>query len=512
MTVGFSDPDSLEIMDTTLRDGEQCFGVSFNLQEKLVVSKFLLEELKVDRIEIASARVSEKELEAVKAVCSWAKERGFLEKVEVLGFVDGNRSADWLNEAGCKTINLLAKGSERHCRTQLKKSPKEHFEGIERELDYCKGIGISANVYLEDWGNGMLESRQYVLELVEFLEKCGTKRIMLADTLGVLVPEETGKFVLEAVEKFSGQHFDFHAHNDYGLAAANSLAAIQAGARGVHCTVNGLGERAGNAALEEISVIARDKAGKKIGIAEEKLGEASALVEGFSRQRVSFNKPVVGKNVFVQTAGVHADGELKGLLYTSRLNAKRFGKDTVYALGKLSGLSSIEINLKKLGLDLEAGQKKEILKKVVELGEKKNAITMDDFRTIAENAVGEEKKAFAKVADFHAKVGLGTEPEITVKIEANGKTVECAAKGNGAYDAFMNALKALSEKNCFKIAELADYEVRIPRGGGASAIVEAIILWRHKGKEFSTIGIDTDQLTASIKATEKMLNIVNRGG
>ncbi|MBQ3874348.1 MAG: 2-isopropylmalate synthase, partial [Bacteroidaceae bacterium] len=239
----------IEIMDTTLRDGEQTSGVSFVPHEKLIIARTLLNDLKVDRIEVASARVSSGEKEAVKRICQWADKAGMIDRVEVLGFVDGTTSLDWINEVGCKCINLLCKGSLRHCTQQLKKTPEEHLADIKKSLEYAKKLGISVNVYLEDWSNGMKDSPEYVFQIVDALKDSDIKRYMLPDTLGVLNPLSCLEYMRKMVKRYPNLHFDFHAHNDYDLAISNVLSAVLSGCKGIHTAVNGLGERAGNAPL-----------------------------------------------------------------------------------------------------------------------------------------------------------------------------------------------------------------------------------------------------------------------
>ena len=178
----------IEIMDSTLRDGEQTSGVSFVPHEKLMVARMLLRDVNVDRIEVASARVSEGEKEAVKMICRYAQMAGMIEKVEVLGFVDNGRSVDWITECGGKVINLLTKGSLKHCMQQLGKTAPEHINDILREVKYAHEKGLEVNVYLEDWSNGMKNSPDYVFQLMEGLKGCGIRRFMLPDTLGVLSP------------------------------------------------------------------------------------------------------------------------------------------------------------------------------------------------------------------------------------------------------------------------------------------------------------------------------------
>ena len=307
-------PQYIELMDTTLRDGEQTHGLAFSGVEKLTVAKFLLQDLKEDRIEVASARVSKGELESVKGIVAWARENSRLERVEVLSFVDFATSVDWIREAGGVTMNLLAKGSEKHCRTQLGKTPEQHFADVEKTVDYALSNRFNVNIYLEDFSNGMKDSKQYVFDFIESLSKQKIKRVMLPDTLGILTPTLTREYVAEVVQKFPKLHFDFHAHNDYGLATANSLEAALAGAKGLHGTINALGERTGNGALEEIAVAINDYTSFRCNIVEANLIKASRLVERVSGKRVPGNKPIVGSDVFTQTAGIHAAGEVKGNL------------------------------------------------------------------------------------------------------------------------------------------------------------------------------------------------------
>ena len=178
----------IEIMDTTLRDGEQTSGVSFPSSEKLTIAKLLLEDLNVDRIEVASARVSEGEFKAVKAITDWANKSGCIDRVEMLTFVDGGKSIDWMIDAGAKVQNLLTKGSLNHLKFQLKKTPEQHFSEIKEVVDLAQKAGIKTNVYLEDWSNGMHNSQEYVFQLLDFLVTLPLERILLPDTLGVLTP------------------------------------------------------------------------------------------------------------------------------------------------------------------------------------------------------------------------------------------------------------------------------------------------------------------------------------
>ena len=304
----------IEIMDTTLRDGEQTSGVSFVPHEKLMIARLLLEDLKVDRVEVASARVSDGEFEAVKMICDWAARRNLLHKVEVLGFVDGHTSVDWIQHTGCRVINLLCKGSLKHCTQQLKKSPEEHIEDIINVVRYADEQDIAVNVYLEDWSNGMKDSPEYVFQLMEGLKHTSIKRYMLPDTLGILNPLQVIEYMRKMKKHYPNMHFDFHAHNDYDLAVSNVLAAVLSGAKGLHTTINGLGERAGNAPLSSVQAILKDHFNAVTNIDESRLNDVSRVVESYSGIVIPANKPIVGENVFTQVAGVHADGDNKNNL------------------------------------------------------------------------------------------------------------------------------------------------------------------------------------------------------
>lgn len=510
MSAGFSDTgndsDSVKILDTTLRDGEQTKGVSFSRAEKLSLAKLLLKEVKVDRLEVASARVSEGEKETVKEVCAWAESEGLLEKIEVLGFVDNGKSIEWISEAGCKTMNLLAKGSLKHCVQQLGKKPEEHFSDVERDIDLAVSKGLKVNVYLEDVSNGFKDSEDYVIDFLKVLENSKACRVMLPDTLGTLDSFEALELVKKASAHYPLERLDFHAHNDYGLAVSNTLAAVKAGIRAVHCTMNGLGERAGNASLVEVVALVNDKAGLKCGIDEKALMKASKIVEEVSGKRLSSNKPIVGSDVFTQTAGIHADGDAKGGLYKSRLTPERFGRRLEYALGKLSGKASLENNLQELHIALSPEQKKLVLQEIVRLGDLKKSVTQEDLPFIISEVLKTPIEKRIEVAGCRVVSELGKRPRAKVCLKVDGKEFFEDSEGDGGYDAFMNCLEKISEKAGFALPELLDYEVRIPPGGRTDALVETTISWKFKGKESSTIGVDSDQLIAAVKATEKMLN------
>lgn len=500
----------IEIMDTTLRDGEQTSGVSFSASEKLTIAQLLLTELKVDRIEIASARVSEGEFQAVKKITSWAAANGFLDKVEVLTFVDGGTSVQWMLDAGAKVMNLLTKGSLNHLQHQLKKTPEQHFQEIAETITLAKSKGLSVNVYLEDWSNGMRNSANYVFQYLDFLSTQPVDRVLLPDTLGILTPYEVADFINQLIERYPTTHFDFHAHNDYDLGTANALEAVRCGVHGLHLTVNGMGERAGNAPLASVIAVLNDyQTDVKTSVCEKSLYRVSKLVETFSGFRIPVNKPVVGENVFTQTAGIHADGDKKNNLYHNDLMPERFGRERKYALGKTSGKANIENNLAALGIQLSDQDLKIVTQRIIELGDRKEVVTQNDLPYIISDVLDsntiEERVQVLNYVLTHSK---DLRPSVTLKISIDGDVFEEHAQGDGQYDAFMKALGIIFEKHGKILPVLKDYAVRIPPGGDSDALCETIITWSDRGKELITRGLDSDQTVSAIKATQKMLNLI----
>ncbi|MBS5637175.1 MAG: 2-isopropylmalate synthase [Bacteroides sp.] len=441
----------IEIMDTTLRDGEQTSGVSFVPHEKLMIARLLLEDLKVDRVEVASARVSDGEFEAVKMICDWAARRNLLHKVEVLGFVDGHTSVDWIQRTGCRVINLLCKGSLKHCTQQLKKTPEEHLADIINVVHYADEQDITVNVYLEDWSNGIKDSPEYVFQLMDGLQETSVKRYMLPDTLGILNPLQVIEYMRKMKKRYPNTHLDFHAHNDYDLAVSNVLAAVLSGVKGLHTTINGLGERAGNAPLASVQAILKDHFNAATNIDESRLNDVSRVVESYSGIMIPANKPIVDEDAM-----------------------------------------------------------RKVTERIIELGDKKELVTQEDLPYIVSDvlkhgAIGEK----VKLKSYFVNLAHGLKPMATLKIEINGKEYEESSGGDGQYDAFVRALRKIYKVTLGrKFPMLTNYAVTIPPGGRTDAFVQTVITWSYDEQVFRTRGLDADQTEAAIKATMKMLNLI----
>ncbi len=500
---------TVSILDTTLRDGEQTSGVSFAPQEKLSIARFLLDDLGVNRIEVASARVSKGEMEAVSEIARWALRRNLSDRVEVLGFIDDGLSVDWISQAGVKVVNFLAKGSERHLQGQLGKTLEEHVADIRHNVDLAVKAGLSVNLYLEDWSNGIKTGPDYVFALMDALKDLPVGHYMLPDTLGILSPGETYEFCRLMLQRYPGLCFDFHAHNDYDLAVANTLSAVQAGITCVHTTVNGLGERAGNAPMTSVLAVLHDQLNVQTSLKENRFYTISKLVETCSGIRIPNNKPIIGDNVFTQVAGVHADGDCKASLYCNDLVPERFGRVREYALGKNSGKASIRQNLESLGIDIDETSMDKVTARIIELGDKKQLVTAEELPYIVSDVLKHNpEKQNIKVLNYSLSLTHGLRPVATVQIEINGSVYQQEASGDGQYNAFTKALWKIYHQLEKPIPELIDYMVTIPPGGKTDALVHTTITWRLNGKIFKTHGLDPDQTEAAIKATVKMLNVI----
>ena len=452
--------------------------------------------------------MSSGEQQAVKQINSWAKENGHLEKVEVLGFVDHTRSVDWIIGAGGKVINLLAKGSEKHCVTQLRQTPEQHIERVRQTIEYAQSQGVSVNVYLEDWSNGYANSPDYVYNFIAGIKDLKVDHYMLPDTLGVMSPREVSEAISDMVTRFPDLAFDFHPHNDYGLATANVMAAVDAGISSIHCTVNCLGERAGNASLAEVSVVLQDKMGVKLNLDEKHIVDISQMVESFSGKFVAGNAPILGKDVFTQTAGIHADGDKKGNLYVTKLSPERFARKRTYALGKMAGKASLENNLDELGINLSKEDQKKVLEKVIELGDAKQTITPEDLPFIIAEVLESRDSQRVVLLDCKTASHLNGESEIELSITIDGLKYQEQGQGNGGYDAFADALdKILSTHDDLNRPKLLDYQVHIPKGGKTNALTEASITWElENGRKMTTRGVDSNQVVAAMYATLKAIN------
>jgi D-citramalate synthase len=345
--------------------------------------------------------------------------------------------------------------------------------------------------------------------MVDALQGESIKRFMLPDTLGILNPNNTFEFCTKMIARYPDLHFDFHAHNDYDLAVANVYEAVKAGVKGVHVTVNGLGERAGNAPLSSVLAVLHDHLKVETRLKEDNVNAVSKVVESYSGIRIPHNKPVIGANVFTQVAGVHADGDNKHNLYFNELLPERFGRERQYALGKTSGKANILKNLQSLGLELDDATMQKVTQRIIELGDKKEMVTQADLPFIISDVLkSDDVEQKVNITSYLLSMSHTAKPLAHITVEIEGESYEASSFGDGQYDAFMHALWLVYDKLGKTHPVLIDYEVTIPPGGQTDALVQAVITWELNGNVFKTYGLDGDQTKAAIKATIKMLNLI----
>ena len=335
---------------------------------------------------------------------------------------------------------------------------------------------------------------------------------MLPDTLGILNPLQVIEYMRKMKKRYPNTHLDFHAHNDYDLAVSNVLAAVLSGVKGLHTTINGLGERAGNAPLASVQAILKDHFNAVTNIDESRLNDVSRVVESYSGIVIPANKPIVGENVFTQVAGVHADGDNKNNLYCNDLLPERFGRKREYALGKTSGKANIRKNLESLGIDIDENSMRKVTERIIELGDKKEMVTTEDLPYIISDVLHHDTMADQRIRILNYSLSLaqGLKPVATLKIEINGEAYQESASGDGQYDAFVRALRKIYTDLGRPFPMLTNYSVSIPPGGRTDAFVQTIISWNYAGVDFKTRGLDADQTEAAIKATLKMLNKIEQ--
>jgi D-citramalate synthase len=283
--------------------------------------------------------------------------------------------------------------------------------------------------------------------------------------------------------------------------------AAKAGASTLHCTVNCLGERAGNASLAEVAVNLRDRLGTKLSIDERHFARVAQMIENFSGKRIADNAPIVGADVFTQTSGIHADGDKKGNLYQTDLSPERFSRRRNYALGKMSGKASLVKNLEKLDIALSDEDLGKVLKRVVELGDSKKSISAEDLPFIIAEVLESKDYDHVELINCSITSGLQLDSTSSIRIRIGDEVFLSAGIGNGGFDAFMGALKKVLNKLDVPLPQLTDFEVRIPKGGKTSALTEALITWNTGEETLRTRGVHSNQVFAAMKATIRMLNI-----
>ncbi|NPV30365.1 MAG: 2-isopropylmalate synthase [Firmicutes bacterium] len=496
--------ERIYIFDTTLRDGEQSPGVSLNLHEKLEIARQLA-KLNVDVIEAGFPIASPGDFAAVQAV---ARE---VQGPVIAGLARANRTdidRAWeaLKEAERPRIHTFIATSDIHLQYKLQKSREEVLNLAVAAVKHAKGYTEDVEFSAED---AFRSDLSFLCEVIQAVIEAGATVVNIPDTVGYATPYEFGDFIAQIRARVPGTDrviLSVHCHNDLGLAVANSLAAIRNGAQQVECAVNGLGERAGNAALEEIVMALYTRRAyyqKETNIRYDEIYRTSRLVSTLTGMPVQPNKAVVGKNAFLHASGIHQDGVLQARATYEIMNPELVGFPKAnIVLGKLSGRHALRERLAELGYILSDEELEKAFQRFKNLADRKKDITDRDLEAIVKNEIKVAPELY-QLAYLHVSSGTTVVPTATVGLKRNGIVREEAACGDGPVDA---AFKAVDKITGINNLSLADYSLSAITGG-KDALGEVVVRVEYGGKTFIGRGLSTDIIEASVKA---YLNAVNK--
>jgi len=494
--------DRVLIFDTTLRDGEQCPGATMTFEEKLEVAD-LLDEMGVDIIEAGFPIASEGDFEAVTAIAKRVK-RAVVAGLARASFQDIDRCAEAVRHAQRPRIHTFISTSPIHMKYKLQKEPDEVLEmvraSVERARNYVEDVEWSAE-------DGTRTEIDFLCRCVETAIRAGATTINIPDTVGYTVPEEyynLFKTVRERVPNSDKAIFSVHCHDDLGMAVANSLAGVRAGARQVECTINGIGERAGNAALEEIVMAIKtrnDVLPFWTGIETRMLTRASKLVSAATSFPVQYNKAIVGRNAFAHESGIHQDGMLKHTQTYEIMTPESVGvTKTSLVMGKHSGRNAFRAKLKELGYELGENALEDAFNRFKALADRKKVIYDEDIEALVDEEIATATDRI-KVVALTVIAGTSGPQSATLTLDIDGKHQTVQATGNGPVDATFNAIKQLVPHT----AVLELYQVHAVTEG-TDAQAEVSVRLQENGRTVTAKAADPDTLVASAKAYVAALN------
>ncbi len=491
------------IFDTTLRDGEQCPGATMTFEEKMEVADFL-DEMGVDIIEAGFPIASEGDFEAVSAIAGRVK-NATVAGLARAGDKDIDRAGEAVGKAVKPRIHTFISTSPVHMKFKLKKEPDEVLDLVTRSVTRARNLVNDVEWSAED---ATRTEHDFLCRCVEAAINAGATTINIPDTVGYTVPEEYFALIAmlrERVPNADKAIFSAHCHDDLGMAVANSLAGIRAGIRQVECTVNGIGERAGNAALEEIvmAIATRgDVLPYETGVNAKMLSRASRLVSAVTNFPVQYNKAIVGRNAFAHESGIHQDGMLKHTQTYEIMTPESVGvSKTSLVMGKHSGRAAFRTKLKDLGYDLGENQLEDAFTRFKALADRKKHVYDEDIEALVDQGIAHMHDRTKVVALTVIAGTMGPQTAtLTLDMDGDHKTVQAA--GNGPVDATFNAIKELMPHN----GTLALYQVHaVTQGTDAQAEV-SVRLEDEAGRTVTGRGADTDTLVASARAYVAAVN------
>ena len=502
--------DRILIFDTTLRDGEQSPGCSMNLEEKLRVAA-QLEALGVDIIEAGFAIASEGDFEAVQAVARQAQ-KAVIASLARAARADIERAAAALKYAKRPRIHTFIATSPLHMRVKLNKEPEAVLEAIRESVSLARSLVEDVEWSAED---ATRSEPDFLARAIETAINAGARTINLPDTVGYATPETYGAMFRDMIARVPNADkavFSTHCHNDLGLGVANSIAAVMAGARQVESTINGIGERAGNAAIEEIAMalrVRRDVLPYETGIVSTEITRASRLVSAVTGMQVQANKAIVGANAFAHESGIHQDGMLKDSSTYEIMTPESVGQGhSSLVLGKHSGRAAFRDKLEQLGYELSDNEFHDAFHRFKALADAKKQVFDEDIFALVDDEVirGHDR---IQVREVEVYCGSTGPQRAILTLAIDGEEATAATRGNGPVDALFNAIRKLVPH---EDASLQLYQVSAVTAG-TDAQAEVSVILAESGRTVRGIGTHNDTLVASARAYVNALNklMVKRG-
>jgi 2-isopropylmalate synthase len=491
---GMELPETVKIFDTTLRDGEQTPGVAITVDEKIRIAK-RLDKLGVDTIEVGFPASSPGEMKSTREILKLGLESQVCGLARTLqGDLDAAIDCD------VDYIHTFVGTSPLHREYKLKMGKEEILDLAVKAVDYIKDHGIIAEFSAEDATRTEFE---YLKEVYLAVENAGADYINVPDTVGVMIPASM-KYLVSQLKKDVKIPVSVHCHDDFGLAVANSLSAVEAGAEQVHATINGLGERAGNASLEELVMALITSYGIKMNIKTELLVDMSEFVSRITGVKMPPNKAIVGENAFAHEAGIHVHGVLQKAETYEPITPEMVGHTRKIVLGKHTGAKAIKSKLDEYGIEMNDTQFDKIFNQVKSLGDKGKCVTDADLKAMAETVLGRAKKEIVKLEGFSVMTGDNVMPTATVKLNIDGKINTAAKTGVGPVDAAINAIQSLVSGTAD--IELKEYNIEAITGG-TNALAEVFVIMGDKDGNSAT-GRSTveDVVMASVEAVLDAIN------
>jgi len=497
-----SEKDRVVIFDTTLRDGEQCPGATMTHEEKIEVAE-LLDTMGVDVIEAGFPIASEGDFYAVNEIAKRAK-NSVICGLSRAAFNDIDRCAEAIKPAERKRIHTFLSTSPVHMKWKLQKEPHQVLEMVINQVTRARNHVDDVEWSAED---GTRTEFDFLCRCVEAAIKAGATTINIPDTVGYTVPEEYFELfrkVIEAVPNSDKAVFSVHCHNDLGMAVANSLAGIKGGARQIECTINGIGERAGNTALEEVVMamkVRNDVLPFWTGIDATMMMRASKLVAAATSFPVQYNKAIVGRNAFAHESGIHQDGMLKNSQTYEIMTPESVGvKQTSLVMGKHSGRHAFIHKLEEMGYHLQSNQLEDAFVRFKALADRKKHVYDEDLEALVDEEIAHAQDR-VKLVSLSVIAGTRGPQRATMKLDIDGKQTLEECEGNGPVDAVFNCIKAIVPHE----AVLELYQVHAVTAG-TDAQAEVSVRLSGDGRAVTAKGADPDTLVASAKAYLGALN------